>query len=234
LELRRSLAVLTAVVVLGAAGCGGASRLSAVDRSAWDAGVLNVAVCAGQGFRGTVSYTGYRCRRSAAADTHFLLTSTIDKWGLSSTLRASLLKRAANQVQTACSECAAILGRAESQSSGWGGVSPFVWIYVFWCLIGGILGAVIARSKNRKTWEGALLGVLLGLIGVLIVALLPKVSDTPPPASPAPSATTRPTILDGENPLELARARYARGEITREEFEEITAALGHPGWSPRV
>lgn len=230
--MRRSLVVLTAAVALGAAGCGGASRLSAGERSAWNSGVLNVAVCAGQGFDGMVSYTGYRCRGSAAADTDFLLTSTLDKWGVSGTLRASLLKHAATQVQAACSECAAILERAENQSSGWAGVSPFVWIYALWCLIGGILGAVLARSKNRKTWEGALLGVLLGLIGVLIVALLPTVSDTPPPTSRAPS--TAQDTPEGENPLELARARYARGDITREEFEEITAALGHPGWSPRV
>jgi hypothetical protein len=203
--------------------------------------VLNVAVCSEQGFHGTVSYTGYRCRGSAAADTEFLLRSTIDKWSLSSALRASLLKNAANQVQTACSDCAAILERAANQSSGWLGVSPVVWIYVFWCLIGGILGAVIARSKNRKTWQGAVLGVLLGLIGVVIVALLPRGSDTPTPTSGPPlpqdapsSSTAQSTTPDDENPLELARARYARGEITREEFEEITAALGHPGWSPKV
>ena len=56
---------------------------------------------------------------------------------------------------------AAILERAANQSSGWAGLSPIAWIYVFWCLIGGVLGAVIARSRNRKTWVGALLGVLL-------------------------------------------------------------------------
>ncbi len=121
------------------------------------------------------------------------------------------------------------------------GGSPLFWIYVFWCLIGGILGAVIAQSKGRKTWMGALLGVLLGLIGVLIVALLPKVGDTPAPTSlPAlprdaqPPSTAQSATPDDENPLEVARARLARGDITREEFDEITAALGHPGWSPKV
>jgi hypothetical protein len=241
LALRRSLIVLTAAVVLGVAGCGNASRLSAVDSSAWHSGVLNIAVCATKGFDGTVSYTGYRCKGSAAADTGFLLSSTLDKWGVSGALRTSLLKHAANQVQADCSECAAILERAAHQPSGRGGVSPAVWIYVLWCLIGGILGAVIAQSKNRKTWEGALLGVLLGLIGVLIVALLPKVSDTPPPTSlptlppeAQPPSMAQSTTPDDENPLEIARARYASGDITREEFDEITTALGHPGWSPKV
>ena len=241
-SVRRSLVVLTVAVVLGVAGCGGASRLSAADRLAWDSGILNVQVCAGHGFHGTVSYTGYRCRGSAAADTDYLLTSTIDKWDVSDARRAFLLRRAVNQVQTVCSECAAILEREAHRSSGWAGVSPAVWVYVFWCLIGGILGLVIARSKNRKTWEGALLGVLLGLIGVLIVALLPKkVSDTPPPTSlpplprdAQPPSTAQSTTPHDENPLEVARARYARGDITREEFEEITAAIGHPGWSPRI
>jgi hypothetical protein len=207
----------------------------------WESGVLNVEVCAGHGFAGTVSYTGYRCKGSADADTHFLLSSTVDKWSLSSTLRASLLKHAASQVQGTCSDCAAILERAASRSNGWAGVSPAVWIYVFWCLIGGILGAVLARAKNRKTWEGALLGVLLGLLGVLLVALLPQGSDTPPPTSQPPlppdaqlPSTTQSITPDEENPLEIARARYATGEITREEFEETTAALGHPGWSPKV
>ena len=223
-------AVFAVAVVLGVTGCGSASRLSAAQHLAWETGVLNVEVCAGQGFHGTVSYTGYPCRGSAAADTHYFLASTIDKWDVSGALRASLLKDAADQVREGCSECATILDREANRSSGFLGVSRIGWLYVLWCLIGGILGAVIAHSRNRKTWEGALLGVLLGLIGVLILALLPKGSDTP---TPPPAA--RPTMPDGEeNPLELARARYARGEITREEFDEITAALGHPGWSPKV
>ncbi len=218
--------------------------------------MLNIQVCAGQGFVGTVSYTGYRCRGSAAADTDFLLASTLDKWDLSGALRTSLLKDAVDQVQTPCPDCAVILERDATRLPG-SGVSPFVWIVVFWCLIGGVLGALLARSKNRKTWEGAVLGVLLGLLGVLLVALLPEGNDPPPPTpavapAPAPAPTPTPTPPlprdapppstappsvppdDDENPLEFARARYATGEITREEFGEITAALGHPGWSPRV
>ncbi len=35
--------------------------------------------------------------------------------------------------------------------------------------------------------------------------------------------------LDSASPLEIARHRYAQGEITREEFEEIKATLGSGG-----
>src|SRR6476469_9632278 len=41
---RRGLVVLTVAVVLGVAGCGGESRLSAAQHVAWGSGVLNVAV----------------------------------------------------------------------------------------------------------------------------------------------------------------------------------------------
>jgi hypothetical protein len=43
-----------------------------------------------------------------------------------------------------------------------------------------------------------------------------------------PPASAVSTTQNGENPLDIARARYARGEITRAEFEEISAVLG-PG-----
>jgi hypothetical protein len=90
-----------------------------------------------------------------------------------------------------------------------------VWIYVFWALVGGILGAVIAQSKNRRPWEGALLGVLLGLIGVLIVALLPKVVEAPAGPGAAVSATgatpRRRTVSTDERPA-VAQARLDEAE----------------------
>jgi hypothetical protein len=35
-------------------------------------------------------------------------------------------------------------------------------------------GAMIAAGKDRPPWQGAALGFLLGLVGLLIVALLPR------------------------------------------------------------
>ena len=43
----------------------------------------------------------------------------------------------------------------------------------------GALGAYVSTAKNRNAAEGLILGVLLGVIGVLIAALLPTVTDKP-------------------------------------------------------
>lgn len=41
----------------------------------------------------------------------------------------------------------------------------------------GLLGRYIARQKNRSDSEGFWFGFLLGLLGLLIVALLPNKSN---------------------------------------------------------
>lgn len=46
-------------------------------------------------------------------------------------------------------------------------------LIIVW-LICGIVGALIAQTKNRRPWVGALLGGALGLVGILIVACLPR------------------------------------------------------------
>ena len=35
-----------------------------------------------------------------------------------------------------------------------------------------------------------------------------------------------PTIAAGQTPLDILKARYAKGEITKEQFEEMKRALG--------
>jgi len=89
-----------------------------------------------------------------------------------------------------------------------------------WIAAHGVAGAYLARMKNREAWFGAVLGIFLGVIGLVILVLLPEGpaagpvwSSGPPPAAPARSA------------LDIATERYARGEITREEFQQLRADL---------
>ncbi|TLZ63877.1 MAG: hypothetical protein E6K13_04020 [Methanobacteriota archaeon] len=36
----------------------------------------------------------------------------------------------------------------------------------------------------------------------------------------------------GDEAVDIARSRYARGEITKEQFEELIRGLGQPTWRP--
>jgi uncharacterized membrane protein YeaQ/YmgE (transglycosylase-associated protein family) len=47
-----------------------------------------------------------------------------------------------------------------------------LWL-VIWAIC-GIFGAMIFQSKNRAPWQGALLGFVLGVFGLLIAAVFPK------------------------------------------------------------
>jgi hypothetical protein len=94
---------------------------------------------------------------------------------------------------------------------------------LFWCLVGGILGAVIAQSKNRSAWEGAFLGVLLGLLGVLIVALLPKIAESQTPAG-ASGVAARPGAIRHATREE----RPAIAQARLDEAEKAVAARAYP------
>jgi uncharacterized membrane protein len=61
----------------------------------------------------------------------------------------------------------------------------------------------------------------IGLIVYLIVRRRPALTDGRPGWGPPPSAAPRP-----DSALEIARARYARGEMSREEFLRVTSDLG--------
>jgi H+/Cl- antiporter ClcA len=53
-------------------------------------------------------------------------------------------------------------------SAAFGFVSLIIWLVV------GFATVYLARSKGRHWWEGALLGFILGLIGLIIEAILPR------------------------------------------------------------
>ena len=86
---------------------------------------------------------------------------------------------------------------------------------------------------------GGLLWLLLCVVGVVIVvaALVSLFRGrggndhatqwTPPAAPPAPTYPAAPTTPLRPEPLEILRERFARGEITAEEFETAKRVLGY-------
>ena len=84
----------------------------------------------------------------------------------------------------------------------------------------------------RGGWLFALLpllifGLLVALVAAAVVLLLRRPPAGPPGSRPwpgqAPWAGPRP-----DDALQIARARYARGELSREEFLRIARDLGAP------
>jgi uncharacterized membrane protein len=76
-----------------------------------------------------------------------------------------------------------------------------------------------------------LLGVVLSivLVVVLIVLAVRYLNRTSPPAQgPWPGQHAVPPPSARPEPLEILRERFARGEITLDEFETAKRALGYP------
>ncbi len=46
----------------------------------------------------------------------------------------------------------------------------------------------------------------------------------------ARSSGGSPTTLQGESPVDILKKRYSKGEITKQQFEEMKGALGSQGW----
>ncbi len=84
--------------------------------------------------------------------------------------------------------------------SGTFGFSPFGWILplTFWgLLLGGIVLVVVSLARNSRT---------------------PSPTALPPTAQPFGNS-------NNESPLDILKARYARGEITKEQYAEIKKDL---------
>lgn len=72
-------------------------------------------------------------------------------------------------------------------------------------------------------WGGIMMVLFWGVIVALVVWLVQSATrreaGAPPPASGTRTGAAPP------DPLDIAKERFARGEITREQFEEIRRTL---------
>jgi uncharacterized membrane protein len=94
---------------------------------------------------------------------------------------------------------------------------------ILWPIAGGVAGALIAQSKNRSALEGAVLGVFLGWIGIVVEVVLPALPEKGALAPSGGGLFGAPTSTPS---LDIINERYARGEISREEFQQLKADLG--------
>jgi len=74
---------------------------------------------------------------------------------------------------------------------------------------------------------GVLVVVLLVLVVALVVYLITRRTNNAPAGQGAAALTPRAGKAE-QDALEVARLRYARGEITRDEFLQIKADLQSP------
>jgi putative membrane protein len=103
-----------------------------------------------------------------------------------------------------------------------------------------ITGADLEKGWNRMMgqfgyygmgWIGMILGfalevaVIVGLV-VLVIWAIRRISGNSGQASPTnTTGTTPPMSTVGPTPKDIAQTRYAKGEITREEYQQIIADL---------
>jgi hypothetical protein len=87
------------------------------------------------------------------------------------------------------------------------------WFLIIIWLLSGIGGSLIAQSKNRPPWQGALLGFVLGILGVFIIAVMSK--QPAPTASQAADRSERPRTRVGASRPSLGSVERPQAAVER-------------------
>ena len=99
-------------------------------------------------------------------------------------------------------------------------------------IYGGGMGWHIIAFGLLTLFGGILVIVLIVLVVVGVVRHLTR-SDPPAPVPwPGPPATPPPMPPARPEPLDILRERFARGDVTLDEFETAKRALGYPSSPP--
>ncbi len=104
-------------------------------------------------------------------------------------------------------------------SMGWFGF-PFGFPFfnfgmLFWWIIFLAIGYLVYQDANKRGMNGLLwfILVILPMVGIIFLLLYIVIRET----SPAEK---------GKKPLEILKERYAKGEITEEEYKKMKQELG--------
>lgn len=76
-------------------------------------------------------------------------------------------------------------------------------IFLFPCCLFGFIGMMIGKQRGRSS-IGFVLGFFLWIIGLIIILLIPK---------------------DSEESSKILKSRYVKGEITKEQFDQMKKDL---------
>jgi len=76
-------------------------------------------------------------------------------------------------------------------------------------------------------WIGMILGLIITVAVIVVVVMLVIWLVRRLGTSSQGSSSSVVPMAPGQSPKDIASARYARGEITREEYQTILADLGH-------
>ena len=91
--------------------------------------------------------------------------------------------------------------------------------------MGGMMGGSGVGSFGTFGWIGAILnlvimvGVIIGIV-LLVIWFVRRMGQTE-----SATISSRGSALDSLDPQDVLKVRYARGEITREQYQQISTDL---------
>lgn len=104
----------------------------------------------------------------------------------------------------------------------WGGYGygfPFLgWgMGLIWLVLFLIIGYLVYQDANKRGMNGLLWGILviIPMVGIIFLILYMVLRES----------NSQKTVSDGANAMDILKERYAKGEITSEQFRTISEDL---------
>jgi putative membrane protein len=93
---------------------------------------------------------------------------------------------------------------------GWG--MGLIWLVAFL-----IIGYLVYQDANKRGMNGLLWGILIiiPMVGILFLIMYIVVRES----------NSQKTVPEGSNAMDILKVRYAKGEITSEQFKTISEDL---------